>query len=100
MCKLPARQDVKRDACTPKTANELFQTSGDLSGIDDVLRVHMRCRDDRPSPVRNRCRREREAVIDRSRPVIDPGKQMEVELDVAQTTRMIHPARPDSVMIS
>lgn len=69
--KLSAGQDPERDALTPKALDELGDAGRDLPGINDVLRVHMRCRNDRPGPVRHRGGGQRDALADRSRPIVD-----------------------------
>jgi len=82
-----------------KRADELGHKIGNHTRIDNVLRVHVRRRHDRPRPISNRRRSERETVGHPSRPVIDTSKHMKVNLDETQTTPMIDAARRDSVTI-
>jgi hypothetical protein len=99
MRELSAGSYVKRDALASKATDELVDTSGDLGGVDDVLRMHVRRGHDYCRPVGHGCRGQREAVLDPRRPVIDPGKEMEVELNVTQSTLMIDVVCRDFVII-
>ncbi len=81
---LSARQHVKPDPLASQPIDELADKNRNLGGIGHVLSAHMRSRHYRPGPVGHGSGRQRKAVLDASRTVVDAGEQMEVDLHVTQ----------------
>jgi hypothetical protein len=79
---LGARNHLERDPLAPQAPDDLRDVSGDLERRRLEQRVHVRRRDDRARAVGDGRPRERDALLDARGPVVDPGEQVEVQLDV------------------
>jgi hypothetical protein len=86
---LAAAAHLQRDAGGRQRGAQLEHARVDLDGVGQAeVGAHVRRRHHRAHPVGDRAPGQVEAGVHVSRPVVDPGKQVEVQVHVSHARRI------------